>query len=47
MDIIQKEMNEQLFSNPTQMQIGQEVLMTEEVQVEQPAFYLGNCLVSW
>jgi hypothetical protein len=31
---------------PTQMQIGQVVLMTDEAPVEQ-VFYLGECLVSW
>jgi hypothetical protein len=41
---IQKERIYHLF--PTQMQIGQVVLMTNEAPVEQ-TFYLGECLVSW
>jgi hypothetical protein len=41
---IQKERIYHLF--PTQMQIGQVALMTDEAPVEQ-TFYLGECLVSW
>jgi hypothetical protein len=41
---IQKEKIYHLW--PTQMQIGQVVLMTDEAPVEQ-TFYLGECLVSW